>query len=211
MPLNKTAVTCIAFTLAVALPWAVSATHRGQSLPSTSDLLGRVTDLEGCPIAGAIVSILNEDGNVVTTTTADDRGEYHLTGLRMTGRRASASFPGFGRVLLPRPLLRGSNRWDVGLPLAQEQGNMRISGVVQDESGKPLQDASVIVHSAFDVNRLVQLRSDKSGKFGADLYQLGQYVVYATQEGHVAAATSVNASLVSPPSLTLILKRRPCP
>lgn len=51
----------------------------------TADLVGRLTDASGKPIAGAVVTATHDASGTVSTTTTDANGRYRLNGLRAGG------------------------------------------------------------------------------------------------------------------------------
>ena len=106
--------------------------QRVQLKPST--LAGVLRDEEtGEPIAGADVSLLRSDGSVAASTTTDDRGGYMFKD-SPDGARLRIEAGVYGAVEEP---VEGRTTMDVGLVRSV------ATGVVQDDTGQPLQGAVV--------------------------------------------------------------------
>lgn len=195
----------------LSLGWVIGsgllAAQATQTLPSVMDVSGRVTDWSACPLPGATVKAVNGSGTEVARATTDADGEFHIRGLEWVPLRMSAELTGFSKATRVPRLTRGNNRWDVGITVGLMLDEpFRVTGTVLDHTKKPIASASVTIHSVFDESDALQARTDRTGKFELDLYQRGQYVVYATAAGHVGAATVVEASRGPIPAINLTLQ-----
>jgi protocatechuate 3,4-dioxygenase beta subunit len=124
---------------------------RETAATATASLRGHVTRDDGRPLARAIVSLLNDDGNASSVAaTTDEIGAYRFTGLRPGRYRISATKVGYATLEFNqrRPLERGQ-------PIFRDPGEQRdrvdivlfrhsaIEGRIVDENGDPLEGVSV--------------------------------------------------------------------
>ena len=70
----------------------------------------------------------------------------------------------------------------IGLP-AFAQADARISGVIGDAKGQPIEAATVILVKAKDSSRIKAVATDKSGHFHFDHIPSGKYLVTASSVG----------------------------
>lgn len=66
--------------LALLLPLAANAAN-----PLASDIVGRVVDIHGQPVAGAQVRLTHIETNRELTVSANERGRYHFSNVRPDG------------------------------------------------------------------------------------------------------------------------------
>jgi len=149
-----------------------------------ADLTGVVVDTDGKPIAGAMVSIYQQNLRMsmdIPSATTDAAGTYHFTGLMPNTRYgASISMKGYGSgntgdiVLQPGIALTAKN-------VMLKAANSFVGGHIVDSHGTPLSGATV---SWMD-NQEIKTTTDKSGKFRLDGVPPGDVVlqVNAPDEG----------------------------
>jgi hypothetical protein len=180
-----------AMTCAMGLTQA-SSTRVSAQATDTAEVFGRVSDWLGCSLPGASVSVTDQSGRQIATTRTGSDGTYRLSNLVGTDLHVSAAVSGFVKISRAKGLVRGVNQWDIGLPLGLEHDTpIHIAGTIQDESGRGIASATVTVHSVFEEQRLMQARSGADGTFNIDVYEPGQYVVYAAAPARIGAAVAV--------------------
>ncbi|MSV27987.1 MAG: hypothetical protein EXQ52_04475, partial [Bryobacterales bacterium] len=91
---------------------------------TTGDILGAVTDQTGAAVAGATVTLTNQDTKVSTERTSDDSGDFAFTIVRPGMYSVTAAKPGFERVVSKDLQLLLGQRVRVGLAL-------RVGGVAE--------------------------------------------------------------------------------
>ena len=105
-------------------------------------------------------------------------------------------------------LWRGAERvLDIGLPQIMQHGleTIMVRGIVKDEKGGPVRDATVTLVAAYNLGENSQARTDGSGRFELVTIQPGQYVVWAAKDGSRASATTLQLSSGAKPMLTITL------
>ncbi|WP_431910039.1 MSCRAMM family protein [Nonomuraea jabiensis] len=156
-------------------------------LTGSNKLTGLVRDLEGKPVAGAVVVLTDVRGEVVTTGTTDAEGSYSLSGVTSGGYTLAVSADSFRPAAVPVEVAgAGQTRQDVEL-----RPGARIRGTVRAGDGGPLNDARVtLLDAAGNVVGTTTTGEDGAYAF-ADLTG-GQYTLIATGYPPVADTVSIN-------------------
>lgn len=179
---------------------------------------GRIVDLWGDPIPGAVASFhrLNfEKGQLVSavgihqmTTVSDGNGNYAFRGLPSGEYRVSVELRGFRKAEVWRFYLPagGNEVLDIGLEVGvfTEWRRPEVSGTVLGTDNKPLKDATVTAISALSPNIVEQTRTGDDGRYRIELQTSGQFIVYASKPGFAVGAVCLPEG--SGKSIELMLK-----
>jgi len=114
-----------------------------------ASIQGRITDMNGRPVAGALVRALSDDGDSLVVDS-DDEGRYTVTGLPVGAVQIVASKTGFVQTAYGGGVAnRAGRRIAVteghrvtGVDVSLQRGSV-IAGAVVDESGDPAEGVVV--------------------------------------------------------------------
>src|SRR5262245_39176317 len=112
----------------------------GQEFRAT--VTGRVTDVQGAVVPGAMVTITNVQTNISTTTASNESGNYTVPLLQPGEYRVSAGLAGFQKFVREGVVLRTAERATVDITLAV--GNLDQTVTVTEELGNSNTDASTL-------------------------------------------------------------------
>lgn len=123
---------------------AFAFTAFAQPKPATREVTGAVVDVDGKPIAGAVVAV--SGGGATSTTGAD--GSFKLAGVPATNLTLDVSAQGFNAK--PIAIIGSKNALVLNVTLvkpavAPTAPPRSIAGVVVDETGKPVAGAVVTI------------------------------------------------------------------
>jgi len=129
---NGSAAPSIQATVASAQTSAVAPSGPGTQATSsngTSSISGNVTDQTGAVLVGATVKVSNASG-VVASTTADDKGNYFVAGLRPGSYTLTVTLPGFKDFVASNINLGAGIQLplDAMMELAGEKTEVNVSG-----------------------------------------------------------------------------------
>jgi hypothetical protein len=158
------------------------------ALETGSRLVGKVTAPDGAAIAGAGVFVRAEGERpsffAAGRAQTDASGEYVVDGVEPGEKLVSFSKDGFvsdtKRVNVSGKEVRVDGRLDKGL---------EIGGLVVDNSGIPLADATVNVQSPTPGARFVEARTDANGGFRVEALPAGRYTFRARKQGYADGVT----------------------
>ncbi|GAA0361096.1 MFS transporter [Microbispora corallina] len=156
-------------------------------LAGSGKLTGVVRDLDGKPVAEAMVVVTDVRGEVVTSGSTDGEGVYTFSGVVAGTYTMAVSAPSHRPVAVPVEVIgTGLTRQDVELrPGARVRGTVRVRG------GGPLNDARVTLLDAAG-NVVGTTTTGEDGEYAfADLTG-GQYTVIATGYPPVADTMTVD-------------------
>ena len=170
-------------------------------------LKGRVTDLMGQPIAGATVQLYERSWyNILAqikftkTVVTDNHGEYLADNVPYGYYLISIRAKGFSYTEMSRIFLgEDETILDIGVEVGKltDIGPFEFSGVIKDEAGNPLPDATVGLMSAYNSSIRFQTRTSKEGKYRFVITTEGQFILFASKSGYAVSATAVNGFIIT--------------
>jgi bla regulator protein BlaR1 len=191
-------------------------------LAPAATLQGKVTDQQGKPIAGALVSVPPSPIPSIQSAITNERGEYQISDLsefdlkneqsRPLGKRTFAVLAGMGFGVSH---LRYASKYGM-FTKAPSTVNIvmeppaRIEGIVIDKStGKLAANVSVQIGSIdYDNPAFQDVQSDLQGKYIANNLPAGKYTIWANSPDHAHIAIEnvkvKSGDLVKAPPLELI-------
>ncbi|MFC7370130.1 carboxypeptidase regulatory-like domain-containing protein [Fictibacillus iocasae] len=190
--LNVTANTFQSASRSIILDNAETETANFVLQPSPGTINGTVTSTTGAPISGALVEILNLNGQVVTSTTTNGSGQYSVANLAPGTYQVRISAANFNTVQIGAQVSAGQTT-TVTAQLTPNPGS--LSGTVTDqETGAPLVGASVRVvdNSGFTI---ATATTGAGGTYSISSLPPGSYAVTFGQEGY--ASQTIGAIITS--------------
>ncbi len=153
------------------------------------DAEGRVTAVRGRRAADGAV-ILFKSGTVTRRVVADEVGQYRLTGLPPGVGELSARHEEYGSAKARVRIRAGTNGRDMELPTLDLAPNVEISGVVVDDSGRPVAGAFVAAdrigpYLAPGAPVDVLAESDESGEFRVEVARDEPLYLYGAAAGRM--------------------------
>lgn len=157
--------------------------------PETSTLRGRITDLGGEPLKGAVVAAARcrgqgPTGSALYTTKTDLSGNYRFTDLSAGTYCVRAETPGWSaaELNLIAVLPNSTTVADLGLSLeaAGPSVETTVSGRVIEASG-PVDDVTVTIEAALNPGIRFQVRSEAGGRFR---FRMTHFVWLIPEGGH---------------------------
>jgi hypothetical protein len=175
-----------------------SATQSGSSLSTT--LTGRITDADGCPIAGATVRAHDAKGALLGEGVTTSEGKFVVERLPGGIVEVAAEMSGFLRSEARLVVSSRLKVWDTSLALARlaDMPARRVSGVVTASDKVPLSGVSITVVTAFGTRIVSRAHTDEKGRFSVALDEGGQYVVIAAHVGFRGSSELVSMGVSSP-------------
>ena len=165
-------------------------------LPRATLICGNIKDSSGNPVDGALIRAISQDGPS-DTVQADSKGYYKLIA---EGSAQTACFliaydraTGEGAIQPVNPVARNTNLVDMTL-----QPAAGLSGVIKDDSGKPISGARVTPMLEAGGCRIYSMHnqagSDAAGRFGIDgLIPGAAYAVRIEADGYEAPPPGMDA------------------
>ncbi|MEV0347003.1 carboxypeptidase-like regulatory domain-containing protein [Nonomuraea sp. NPDC050680] len=156
-------------------------------LAGSSKLIGTVRDLEGKPVAGAVLVLTDVRGEVLSTSTTDPDGAYSFSAVTAGSYTLAVSAESYRpTAVFVEAHGTGQTRQDVEL-----RPGTRIRGTVRVRDGAPLADARVtLLDAAGNVVGTTTTADDGAYAF-ADLTG-GQYTLIATGYPPIADTVTIN-------------------
>jgi len=178
LPGYQTATAMVNFVAGNSYTFSPTLYADGQALPNTS-VQGLVVDATtSSPIPGATVTLNG------TTQTADATGKFLFTDAVVGGFTIQVSATGYQTVNGTGTLAAGAN--DLGeISLSPAPTTARLSGVVQDSSGIPLQNVVVSAGTSTAM-------TDASGAYQITNLSPGDTTITASLSGYQTATTTAN-------------------
>jgi hypothetical protein len=188
----------IKFVVAVGLlMWPSLATCQTvAATPSDSSVRGKVFDSGyGSLVEGATITFRGETLEVSAITDSD--GRYSIEHIPAGHYTVTINCPGFATYHSDVTLTPGRTDLNTAINVGI-QGNSSVGflveGIVTDQGKKPLEGVTVVVASPFDKAFIERTATKSDGQYRIRIPRPGQYVVYASKEGHQALAKSISAS-----------------
>jgi uncharacterized protein YfaS (alpha-2-macroglobulin family) len=167
---------------------ADSPVHRDVVLAGGSVLCGHVRGGDGEPLAGALVTLTDVQGEVVGSHVTGGNGRFEVAELLAGTYTLAGQAPGHQPVAVT--VVLGDGPLEQDLVLA---GGARVSGVVRaDSDQRPLAEATVsLLDEAGDV--LATTRTGEKGEFVFEDLLAGDYTLIASGFGPVATGLRIAA------------------
>lgn len=148
--------------------------------PNPATIRGIVTDLNGDPIPGVLVEVLNEAGIVTANTTTNGAGQYTVDQLAFGTYRVRFSEPDFQTQILGVTLSPGEIE-TLNAALTPDPG--RLTGTVTDSgTGRPLVGTSVRVVNSAGIS-VAAVMTGPDGSFDINSLAPGAYTVTVSADG----------------------------
>jgi large repetitive protein len=159
-------------------------------LQNAGSIIGVVSEGEtGTPIAGAVISVRNSIGTIISTTTTDVNGSYIIRGIAPNSYTVSADKFGFSTNVVGA-VVRSDVTTNADISLSRISGN--ISGTVVDAQGNPITAQEVSIKltdtSGVILNAVI---ADNSGQFMFMDIRPGSYLLNVTTPGYQARTVSI--------------------
>jgi len=108
-------------------------THAATLIPGSGKLTGSVTDASGAAVPNATVNVFDANNNLVATVTADESGDYEVSGLREGNYRAEVNVPGFSRTVVNGVAVSGgeATAQDFQLSVASQNVTVEVQAATQ--------------------------------------------------------------------------------
>jgi len=138
--------------------------------------------------------VLFESTTGQMSAASDTDGRYSIEGVPAGNYRVTINCPGFATYR--SQVTVGPGRNDLNFPIdvgLQGYSGANLEGVVTDQQGKPIEGAAVVASSPFDTRFTERASTLPDGRYSIVVPRHGQYVVYASKEGHTAIARVVLA------------------
>ena len=172
-----------------------------------ANLKGLVTDLMGSPLAGAELKFyernwydVSSQVKLTKTVVSSENGEYLAENLPYGYYVVTIKAKGFTYTEISRVFVGGSETtFDIGLEVGKltDYGPVEFSGVVKEENGKALPDATVILTSAFNSSIRFQTRTNQQGKYEFSIMTEGQFILQVSKSGYEVSSTSAHGFSVT--------------
>jgi Carboxypeptidase regulatory-like domain len=172
-----------------------------------ASLKGLITDLRGVPISGAELKFYERNWydapsqiKLTKTIVSPENGEYLVENIPYGYYVVTIRAKGFTYSEISRVFVGGSETtFDIGLEVGKltDYGPVEFSGVVKEENGKVLPDATVVLTSAFNSSIRFQTRTNEQGKYQFSITTEGQFILQASKSGYEVSATSASGFSVT--------------
>lgn len=159
-----------------------------------SGIGGRVVDSFGSPLARVEVEISAEQDGLRFATLTDDKGGFAMGSVPPGRYKVTVSLKGFvterRRINIENGL---SLELNFGLLVGHPGGQrpIELSGTVLGRRKRPLANATVTVASAFNDHLTYTTKTDRKGRYRADIYYPGRYTVRASKPGFLDTSRSI--------------------
>ncbi len=137
---------------------------------------GTVRDINGDPVANAVVKIYDENGNEVAQTKTDENGNYSLVVEEEGKHELVATVPGYGDK---KPVTIGED-WDDNQKIDMTlEPMLTAQGVVKNEDGSPAGNVHIELKDE-DGNVIYSGKTDEDGYYQFPLEEDETYTAFAT-------------------------------
>ncbi|CAM3066761.1 carboxypeptidase regulatory-like domain-containing protein [Paenibacillus taichungensis] len=158
------------------------------SLYEPATVVGKVTDQSGKPVVGAVIKVTTVSQSVKT----DKDGNYAITGINpYSAPDIVVSVDADGYVPYTKYLFLYTGVTEKLNITLQEAA--KVSGLVQDEQGRPLAGATVSINN-------LKMITDKQGKYSMDRLSPGISIISVEADGYINQ--TIRVTLVKGPNNT---------
>lgn len=158
------------------------------SLYEPATVVGKVTDQSGKPVVGAVIKVTTVSQSVKT----DKDGNYAITGINpYSAPEIVISVDADGYVPYTKYLFLYTGVTEKLNITLQEAA--KVSGLVQDEQGRPLAGATVSINN-------LKMITDKQGKYSMDRLSPGISIISVEADGYINQ--TIRVTLVKGPNNT---------
>lgn len=157
-------------------------------------IAGRAVDSFGSPLPKVEVEISAEQGVFRLATLTDGEGRFAIGNVPPGRYKVTVSLKGFLTERRRVDIENGvSLELILGLLVGHPEGQVPIelSGTVQEPRNRPVGNATVTIASAFNDHLVYTTKSDRKGRYRAEIYYPGRYSVRASKPGFVDASRSI--------------------
>lgn len=138
-------------------------------LPPGGTVIGRVTDGDNKPLAGAKISVQERTGNVneqIAYLTADADGRFRVEGVSRRNTELHVEAPDYSQAIMPIKI-GPSGEANVIVSVQRRPYGGAIRGVVTDANGKPIAGA-VVTNTTSSSARFRRTTTDAAGAYAID-------------------------------------------
>lgn len=167
-------------------------------------IVGTITDIQGFPISGAVITVIDGTTAVITTVLTQNDGSYRVESLTPGVYTILVNATGFGQGISSGVVASGGTT-DVSLQLMGNTGT--IAGAVQDsETGLPIKGAAIQIRLINPSGPIVLTTvTDTGGNFVAPNLNPGFYAVVAFAEDYGSNVASVQVVINETATVALSL------
>lgn len=177
-------------------------------IPNPAIVSGQITQPGGAPIPTAVVQLLDQNGILVATGSADSSGIYTIGNVPPGSYTVVASAPGFGQQIQGITVGPGQLLPDVNFVLTANPGS--VTGVVTDRvTGDALGGASIVILDATTQLPVATTTASNSGGYVIGDLAPGTYIVTASLPNYTTE--QVGVIVLSDQSSTANLSLQPNP
>ncbi|MEK1833446.1 carboxypeptidase regulatory-like domain-containing protein [Priestia megaterium] len=178
-------------------------------IPNPGTLTGRVTNVSGNPLTGALITvrILGSTGIVVKTTVTDQNGDYQVESLLPGSYNVTVYVSGFETKTVGA-LVQSNKTTTTNFVLIGLTGS--INGVILNDLSQPLIGSTVSV-SLFNENSILifTTTANSTGSFSFLNVEPGNYINIASAPGFINEIIGVNVEADKTTFVTLLLQPNP--
>ncbi|HSN17568.1 MAG TPA: carboxypeptidase regulatory-like domain-containing protein, partial [Gammaproteobacteria bacterium] len=153
------------------------------AVPNLAAISGTLTDANGTPVAGAVISVSGADA---ASATSASNGSYSISSLTPGAVTLTVSAAGYDTITVPASLAGGLvlNFSPALYPTGTTPSGADLTGSVQDaQSGMPIAGATVTVGSS-------TVQTDSTGRFSLAGLTAGTYTATVSASGYSGATLS---------------------
>ncbi|HSN69102.1 MAG TPA: carboxypeptidase regulatory-like domain-containing protein, partial [Thermoanaerobaculia bacterium] len=174
-------------------------------LEAGTRVFGRVTSPEGTPLAGASVSLVANEDEIVamvtrrsTMATTDANGEYTIAGIGAGERSFRATHESYPALVKDANVSGSELRLDLQFPRGAD-----VTGIVVRDSGEPVAGAAVSASTALQGATSKATTTDSNGNFRIEGLTPGRYTFFARTEGASETLRDVDIATSGPIRITM--------
>lgn len=157
------------------------------SLYEPATVVGKVTDQSGKPVVGAVIKVTTVSQSVKT----DKDGNYAITGINpYSASDIMVSVDADGYVPYTKYLFLYTGGVTEKLNITLQEA-AKVSGLVQDEQGRPVAGATVSINN-------LKMITDKQGKYSMDRLSPGTSTISVEADGYIKQ--TIRVTLVKGPN-----------
>jgi hypothetical protein len=165
-----------------------------QDISGAQIVRGKVFDSGyGTVVEGATVNL--RDATLEISAVSDADGRYLIERIPPGHYIVTVTCPGFATYHSEVTVSRVPTALNIAISVGlQDIPGVVVEGTVTDSDARALEGVTVVVASPFDKTVLERATTQADGRYTVTVPRPGQYVVYASKEGHQAVAKTVLAA-----------------